>query len=88
MSHLPKGMDRFVTLSVSRSGQMIIIHMENPCVDQLVFKDGLPVTMGDTDYHGFGMKSMERVAEKYGGSLAAAQCGGMFTLDILLVDSR
>ena len=88
VSHLPKGMDRFVTLSVSRSGQMIIIHMENPCVDQLVFKDGLPVTMGDTDYHGFGMKSMERVAEKYGGSLAAAQCEGMFTLDILLVDSR
>lgn len=88
VSHLPEGMDRFVTLSVSRSGQMVIIHMENPCVDKLVFKNGLPVTMGDTDYHGFGMRSMERVAEKYGGSLAAAQCEGMFTLDILLVDSR
>lgn len=88
VSHLPQGMDRFVTLSVSRSGQMVIIHMENPCVDKLVFKNGLPVTMGNTDYHGFGMRSMERVAEKYGGSLAAAQCEGMFTLDILLVDSR
>lgn len=88
VSRLPEGMDRFIILNVSRSGQMILIHMENPCVDELVFRDGLPVTSGDKEYHGFGMKSMERVAEKYNGTLAAAQSGGMFTLDILLVDSR
>lgn len=88
VSRLSEGMDRFIALSVSRSGQMILIHIENPCTDDLLFQDGLPVTSGDKDYHGFGMKSMERVAEKYGGSLAATQCGGMFTLDILLVDPR
>ena len=88
VNRLPEGMDRFIALSVSRTGHMILIHIENPCVEELAFQDGLPVTKRDKDYHGFGMKSMERVAEKYGGSLAAAQHGGMFTLDILLVDPR
>lgn len=88
VSRLPEGMDRFIILNVSRSGQMILIHMENPCVDDLVFQDGLPVSSRDKEYRGFGMKSMERVAEKYSGTLAAAQNGGMFTLDILLVDAR
>lgn len=88
VSRLPERQERFISLSVSRSGQMVLIHMENPCADDLVFKDGLPVSLGDRNYHGFGMKSMERVAEKYGGSLAAAQKGEVFVLDILLVDPR
>ena len=88
VARLPEGMERFVALSVSRSGQMILIHIENPCKGDVAFKDGLPVTLRDTSYHGFGMKSMERVTDKYGGSLAAGQRDGMFTLDILLVDPR
>ena len=30
------------------------------------------------------MRSMERIAEKYGGSLAAKQVGDVFCLDIIL----
>lgn len=86
VSRLPEGRERFITLSVSRTGNMVLIHMENPCEDNLTFRDGLPMTARDERYHGFGMKSMERVAEKYGGSLAAAKEGNMFSLDILLLD--
>lgn len=57
-------------------------------MEELVFQDGLPVTKRDKYYHGFGMKSMERVVKKYGGSIAAAQRDGIFALDILLVDPR
>lgn len=88
VARLPEGQERFVSLSVSRSGQMILFHIENPYEGELVFKDGLPVTPRDKSYHGFGMKSMERVTDKYGGSLIAGQRDGMFTLDILLVDPR
>lgn len=87
VNQLQEGLERFISISVSRSGQMVLIHMENPCAGDIAFKDGLPVSSGDRNYHGFGMKSMERVAEKYGGSLAAIQKEGMFILDILLVDS-
>ena len=85
---LPEGQDRFIALSVSSVEQMIFIHVENPCIGNLAFKDGLPVTTQDTSYHGFGMKSMERVAERYGGSLAVGYHDGIFTLDIILVDPR
>lgn len=88
VSGLPEGVERFISLSVSRSGQMILIHMENPCAENIVFRDGLPVTSRDREYHGFGMKSMERVAEKYCGTLAASHKEGRFLLDILLIDPK
>lgn len=46
---------------------MVTIHAENPCVGTVEFRDGLPKSHRDPNYHGFGMRSMERIAEKYGG---------------------
>ena len=85
VSALPEGRERFIILSASREGNMLTIHMENPFDGEIPFEDGLPQTAGDPDYHGFGMRSMARTAEKYGGMLAAKQEGGMFYLDILLL---
>lgn len=81
---LPEGVDRFITLTVRRNDDIVSIHSENPCTGVLNFEDGLPVTSGDPEWHGFGMKSMERVAEKYGGTLSAVQDGNLFRVDILL----
>ena len=40
------------------------IHIENYCEDELEFRNGLPVsTKGDDNYHGFGMKSIQYVVE-------------------------
>ncbi len=85
VSVLPEDSERFIVLSASRDGNMLTIHMENPCEEQIVFKEGLPVTKDDPSYHGFGMKSMVRTAEKYGGMLTAEQRGNLFLLDILLL---
>ena len=42
------------------------LHIENYCEDELEFRNGLPVsTKGDDNYHGFGMKSIQYVVEKY-----------------------
>lgn len=83
VSALPEGVERFISLSSVRDGNMLTIHMENPCEDDIAFVDGLPQTKNDPDWHGFGMKSMNRIAEKYNGMLTAEQRGKMFFLDIL-----
>ena len=54
------------------------------CLD-IEFEDGLPKTQDDPDWHGFGMKSMNRIAEKYNGMLTVEQRGRLFLLDILLI---
>ena len=41
-------------------------------------------TKRDKRYHGFGMKSMRRTVEKYGGSIVAGQRENWFELKILI----
>ena len=86
VSALPEQQAKYIVLTVSQENNMVTIHMENPCADKLEFVDGLPQTQGDRDWHGFGMKSMERTAEKYGGALSASHQQGKFQLDILLLN--
>ncbi len=85
VSDLPPGTERFISLSATRDGNMLSIHMENPCQPDIPFSEGLPQTSGDPDWHGFGMKSMVRTAEKYSGTLTAEVRGTLFLLDILLL---
>ena len=85
VSELPEDTERFISLSAARDGNMLTVHMENPCREDISFVDGLPQTQEDPDWHGFGMKSMTRVAEKYGGMLTVEQRGRLFLLDILLL---
>lgn len=80
---LPAG-ERFVTLTVAQEEGMVTIHVENSCEQPAEIEDGLPKSQRDPRYHGFGMKSMVRVAEKYDGSLAAKYRDHMFNLDIIL----
>lgn len=75
---------RIVTLYAAAKGNLYSIHLENPCTRQPLFMDDLPVTSKpDTDYHGFGMRSMRYLCEKYGGVLTAGWEDGIFSLDML-----
>ncbi len=77
--------DRIFTLSVKRQLDMAVIHMENVFSAELTFEDGLPrTTKGDVSRHGFGMRSIRMVAEKYRGSVTVEASGGIFNLNILL----
>lgn len=88
VSALPEAQQRYILLAASQENNMVSIHVENPCAEELRFVDGIPQTSGDPDWHGFGMKSMVRTAEKYAGALSASQNDGRFQLDILLADLR
>ncbi len=68
-------------------GDLVSIHISNYFTGSLQYEDGLPKT-GKTQeegFHGFGMKSMKLIAEKYGGSLSASADGDLFTLDVYLM---
>lgn len=76
---------RIVSVHVAARGNLVSIHLDNPCSTQPVFLDGLPVTSkSDKDYHGYGMRSMRYLCEKYGGVLTTGWEDGLFSLDILL----
>lgn len=86
VSSMPEGQERYILLSTSQDNNIITIHVENPCNGDIQFVDGIPQTNRDPDWHGFGMKSMVRTAEKYGGALSASRENGCFQLDILLLN--
>ena len=82
-SELPEG-ERFVTLTAAAEGDMVTIHVENPYAGRIDMENGLPKSQRDARYHGFGMRSMRRTVEKYGGTLAVKLNNGKFCLDLIL----
>ncbi len=87
---LPDPERRNVSLNVHTQGRLLSIHVENYFGGELLFEDDLPQTSKqDKANHGFGMKSMRLIAERYGGYLTTGTCGEIFHLNILIpVPSR
>ena len=80
---------RIITLHVSAREDIVTVHVENPCKTQPFMVDGLPVTTKrNRDYHGFGVKSMRYVVEKYDGVLTVDWENGIFYLDILFSPAK
>lgn len=76
---------RIISFFLRRQGELVHIHVENPCAGEIIMQDGLPLTTkGDENYHGFGTLSMKTVAEQYGGGLSIQAEDGIFSLDIVL----
>lgn len=74
-----------INLNVRTEGKLLIIHCENYFNGTLQFADGLPLsTKHDDDYHGFGMKSIRLVAEKYGGTLSVSVDKDVFAVNVIL----
>lgn len=58
---------RLIRVKIVRKNQLVSIHIENYFDGQVKFIDGLPSTSkADKHYHGYGMRSMRLIAEKYG----------------------
>lgn len=76
---------RLIRLYVSEEKGFLRVRIENYCEERIRFEGGLPLTTKrDKRYHGFGMKSMRRTVEKYGGSIVAGQRENWFELKILI----
>ncbi len=76
---------RLIHLSVARQKNFMRIRVENCYEGDICFENGMPVTSKhDKAFHGFGTKSIRRIAEKYGGSMTIRAENGWFELRILI----
>lgn len=76
---------RVIGITIKAEGELLSINSHNYYSGEVRMLDGLPVTSsGDSDYHGFGVKSMVLIVEKYGGSISFDARDQVFNLNILL----
>lgn len=74
---------RVISMNIGERQGMKSIHIENYCRESVEFKNGLPVTTKkDKDYHGFGVQSIQFIAEKYHGNVVMQYISDTFYLDI------
>ena len=74
--------DRFISLVVKRAGEAVFVHAENYFVGQIELSGGMAkTTKKDKNLHGFGMLSMKRMTEKYGGKFDAYIADNMFQVE-------
>lgn len=75
---------RLINVTVQRTGGFIGIQVENYCEDKLTFENGLPKTSKkDKNFHGFGLKSMRYIVEKYGGTLCCEREEDTFVVNVI-----
>lgn len=84
VSKIPDEQKRCIGINVIDVDKLLFIHVENYFEGVLEFENGLPMTDRDQNYHGFGMKSMERIARKYGGEISVFLSDNKFNLDIVI----
>ena len=81
---------KIVDIVTEKTGDMITIVVTNYCEGPVKMADGLPVTdkTEEEGFHGFGMKSMRLLAQKYGGTMLVRQEEDLFVLTIRLFAQR
>lgn len=77
---------RLITLKISKHSQFVIVRLDNYDQSDLDLSTGKSPTTSksDKDYHGFGLKSMEFVVNKYDGNLTLSKEDNWVQLKIIL----
>ena len=81
------GPDQYKSISVRiwKRDLFTVIQVENSFAGDIPYENGLPKSSkGDDDNHGFGLRSIRTIAEKYGGTVSVKTEDQIFTLTILL----
>lgn len=84
VNKIPEKERRVINFVVKAKNDMLIVQEENYFCGGLDFKDGLPqTTKDDKNYHGFGMRSIRMIVNKYEGALSAYAKDGVYYLNII-----
>ncbi|MDO4490196.1 MAG: ATP-binding protein [Lachnospiraceae bacterium] len=82
---IPQKEKRLIHLTVSAQKEFLILRFENYCEEELKLMNGIPQTSKqDNGYHGFGVRSIQQSAEKYGGTIRISQEKNWFCLLIMI----
>lgn len=80
------GEQRAISITVRPSRAFLSVSISNSILpgSRIEFVDGLPeTTKDDKRYHGYGMKSIKAVVDKYGGDLSVSVRENIFNLNML-----
>lgn len=76
---------RVIMARVWRKESFLMIQVENSFEGEILMKNGLPVTSKkDNQNHGFGIKSIRSIAEKYHGGITVQTEGNTFLLTVMI----
>lgn len=75
---------KIISITDTGGSNYVNIHIENYFAGEIKFVGNDPQTNGDQRFHGYGVKSMRYVTEKYGGVLNIRTSGDVFIVDIFL----
>lgn len=79
-----KDEERLVSISTISKEGFIRIHEENFFDGDMIYETNVRKTTKQNKlYHGFGVKNIKLIAEKYHGDVSILAKGGKFILDIL-----
>ncbi|WP_295747572.1 ATP-binding protein [uncultured Limosilactobacillus sp.] len=74
---------RLINLRIVNKGQLVVYQVENYTDNPANFADLPQTTKNDKQRHGFGLRSIRRIAEKYGGTMTVANNNHWFRLTVL-----
>lgn len=75
---------RLIDVSLKKFGDSVIIHIWNYYEGEIVFRDNLPIREINESGHGFGIKSIKMLVDKFEGALNTYAEGNVFHLKIIL----
>ncbi len=75
---------RLIDVSLRQFGDSVIIHVWNYFSGDITFEDELPVSDNPESGHGFGLKSIRMITDRFGGAMKAYTEGDIFHLNIIL----
>jgi signal transduction histidine kinase len=76
---------RLIKIAIYRQNELLLIRIENFYLNPLqVYYGNFMTTKQDTRYHGYGLKSIKSIVEKYDGSVSIKTDNNWFRLVILI----
>lgn len=82
-----KNSNKFIELNMYNKHNYLIITSKNPINEPLLKKDDIiPTTKNDIANHGFGIKSIKKITEKYEGTVEIETTEQLFTIKVIFLN--
>lgn len=83
------GEKKEIRIDIERQNQLVFIRIGNTTEQKPVMKNGRPIsTKADKKIHGYGLKNVERIVDKYDGKIAYQVTENKFQVNIIFEDSK
>lgn len=79
---------RVISLKAAARGDLVVLHVDNCFEEPFKMVNGLPQTTKKGSGHGFGLRSIQNIAEKYDGVVSVQADGDLFKLTVLMRPTR